>query len=203
MEEIWKDVPGYEGLYQVSNFGRVRSFLIGGRKKKNSDFFDKISDAPKILSTRRREGYIGVCITKECVRRHTHVHRLVAETFIPNPDGYKEVNHIDGNKQNNSVENLEWCSSSYNVRHSIKMHPEQLNGIMRFNKIEKTVPVFQISKDGEIIGRFSSGAEASRKTGICGRNIMQVANHTPFKPGHERKTAGGYIWRFESEVINK
>lgn len=205
MVEIWKDVPGYEGLYQVSNMGRVRSFLIGGRKKKNSIEIDKISSTPKILrvNTKDRNKYPKVQLTRFGVHRYFKVHRLVAKTFIPNPNCYPEVNHIDGDKCNNKVENLEWCSSSYNVRHSIKMHPNQLDGMIMYNRYVKTEPILQISKNGEVLRLFSSCAEAARETGVCSRNILQVANHTPFNAkGQTRKTAGGYVWRYESEVID-
>lgn len=190
MEEIWKDVPGYEGLYQVSNMGRLKSF--------------KQYSGGQILKLTNRKGeYIRVVLQGiGKPRKSISLHRLVAENFIPNPNGLPEVNHIDGNRQNNLVCNLEWCSSSYNVRHSIKMHPNQLDGMIMFNKYGKTEPVLQISKNGDVLRWFPSCAEAARETGICGRNIAQVARHTPYnKKGQTRKTAGGYIWRLESEVM--
>lgn len=189
--EIWKDIPGWKGLYQISSFGRLKSF------KQNND--------GKIMSLTNKNGdYFSVVLQgKGKVRRSTKIHRLVAEAFISNPDSLPEVNHIDGNKQNNKVGNLEWCSRSHNVLHSIKMHPEQLNGMILYNKTYRPKPVAQISKtSGEVIAIFPTASFAHKKTGICARNILQVANRTPFnKKGQIRKTAGGYIWRFESEVM--
>lgn len=99
MEEIWKDIEGYEG-YQVSNLGRVRSF-----KHKNV----------RILSTKNRGGYRQVQLCKDSTKKLCYVHRLVAEAFIPNPDDLPQVNHKDENKANNFVNNLEWCTAKYNL----------------------------------------------------------------------------------------
>ena len=191
--EIWKDIPGWEGLYQISNYGRIKSY--------------KQFESGKIMSLVNKTGdYFSVVLQGNGRKqRSARVHRLVAEAFIPNPEGLPEVNHIDGNKQNNSVDNLEWCSQSYNVLHSIRMHPEQLNGMIAYNKHVRPRAVAQISKhSGEIIAVFPTAIDAHRKTGVCARNILQVANRTPFnEKGQIRKTAGGYIWRFESEVMSK
>lgn len=187
--EIWKPVKGFEELYEISSEGRLKSY------KRNS--------SGKMLKLTNQNGdYLRVVLQGVGKQRKSiSIHRLVAEHFIPNPDNLPEVNHIDGNKQNNSVGNLEWCSREYNAMHSRKMHPDQLNGMIMFNKYGRPDPILQISKSGEVLRWFPSGAEAARETGICQRNILRVANHTPFKPGHERKTAGGYIWRFEREVM--
>jgi hypothetical protein len=191
--EIWKDIPGWEGVYQISNMGRIKSF--------------KQTSNGKILSLVNRNGdYFSVVLQRVGKKRQSvRVHRLVAEAFIPNPDNLPEVNHIDGNKQNNRAENLEWCSRSHNVIHSIGMHPEQLRGMIFYNKSIRPRSVVQISKkSGEVLASFPTAIAAYNKTGICARNILQVANRTPFnEKGQIRKTAGGYIWRFEREVMQK
>lgn len=105
MEEIWKDIEGYEGLYQVSNFGRVKSL---GRFKKNNQIKEKILK-PRINSS----GYKQVSLYNKFQKTYS-VHRLVAKAFIPNPDNLPQVNHKDENKLNNHVNNLEWCNSKYN-----------------------------------------------------------------------------------------
>lgn len=191
MEEIWKPIKGFEGLYEISSRGRLKSY--------------KKTPKGQILKLHNKKGdYFKVSLQgKGKHNRSVSVHRLVAEHFLPNPHNLPQVNHIDGNKQNNMADNLEWCTPTQNVRHSLKMHPNQLTGMIMFNKYGKTKPIVQLSKSGDVIQRFSSGAEASRLTGVCGRNILQVANHTEFKKGHPRKTAGGYVWRYESEVIKK
>lgn len=101
MNEVWKDIKGYEGLYQVSNLGRVKSV------KRNLT-----------LKPCNRNRYLIVLLSKNGIKKAINVHRLVAQAFIPNPDDKRTVNHIDGNKQNNCVDNLEWCSQSENVKHA-------------------------------------------------------------------------------------
>lgn len=102
-KQIWKDVKGYEGLYQVSNTGRVRSLN-----------YMKTSKVQVLKPQRQTQGYLFVRLRKEGKIRTIYIHRLVAEAFIPNPNNYPEVNHIDENKQNNIVSNLEWCTREYN-----------------------------------------------------------------------------------------
>lgn len=99
MKEIWADISGYDGKYQVSTWGRVRNASGVMKPYKNE------------------KGYLKICLTKESVRKKYRVSRLVAETFIPNVSGLPEVNHIDGNKENNSVTNLEWVSGAVNREH--------------------------------------------------------------------------------------
>jgi hypothetical protein len=106
MQEIWKDIVGYEGLYQVSNFGRVYSiekdmFFSCGAKCKNNN-------------------YVHVILYKDGMPKQHCVHRLVAQAFIPNPDNLPIVHHIDTNKKNNCVNNLQWCTQKENVTHCIE-----------------------------------------------------------------------------------
>lgn len=106
--EIWKDVVGYEGLYRISNLGRVRSIVRGGRIN-------------RILSqTTHRQGYKEIKLSKNGTCKSFLVHRLVAEAFIPNPFYKETVNHKDGNKSNNNVQNLEWATIGENIRHAYK-----------------------------------------------------------------------------------
>lgn len=108
MEEIWKDAVGYEGLYQVSNFGRVQSL---DRRDIRNRFWKG-----KILSQQvEKLGYCSVKLCKNGIQKREKVHRLVALAFVENPNNYKEINHKDENKQNNRSENLEWCTRQYNV----------------------------------------------------------------------------------------
>ena len=107
MTEIWKDIKDYEGLYQVSNYGRVRSL----------DRYDNVGRSRKgsiMTVTDNGKGYRAISLSKNGARKTYKVHRLVAEAFIPNNDNLPQINHKDENRYNNHVDNLEWCSSKYN-----------------------------------------------------------------------------------------
>lgn len=112
MEEIWKPVIGYEGNYEISNLGRLKN----------------IYKCKKILKTYNSSGYKRVKLFKNKIGTHILVHRLVAQAFIPNPENKPQVNHIDSNRSNNNVINLEWCTQRENYVHCIKMgrqnHPK-------------------------------------------------------------------------------
>ena len=122
MEE-WKDIKGYEGLYQISNLGRVKSLSrIDSRGHKLNEKILK----PKI----RGYGYKAVMLSKNNIHKLYYIHRLVAEAFIPNPDNLPCVNHIDENKNNNCIENLEWCTRKYNTNYGTrsKRQSEKMKG---------------------------------------------------------------------------
>lgn len=102
--EEWKDVPNYEGLYQVSNLGRIKSLRDKNGKAREKILKLKLS----------KFGYYQICLCKNGKQKWYFVHRLVALAFIPNPNNLPQINHIDENKTNNYVENLEWCTSKYN-----------------------------------------------------------------------------------------
>lgn len=185
MQEIWKDVKGYEGLYQVSNYGRLKSF--------------KVDSKGKILKLTNQYGdYFAVVLQGKGVpRRSARMHRLVAEAFLPNPDNLPEVNHIDGDKQNNKVDNLEWISHSKNIIHSMtELHSHQIEKMVNFNKHIRPKPIIQMDMTGKVLAEFETATMASRQTGVCARNILQVANKAPY-----RKSAGGYLWAFKRGVI--
>ncbi len=182
-EEHWADIEGWEGIYQISDKGRLKSF------KKNKQ--------GKILSNKNSKGdYLSVVLRCGEKNRSVRVHVLVAEAFIPNPHGYPEIDHIDGNKQNNWAENLEWVSHAENLRRDAQRNPSRMAGTNRHNKSAKVTPVVQRNMRGDVISIYPNITEASQETGICGRNIQQVASQEEYKPGKTRKQAGGYKWEF-------
>nr|DAU67687.1 MAG TPA: homing endonuclease [Caudoviricetes sp.] len=116
MKEIWKDIKGYEGLYQISNLGRVKSLIgFGGHRYIKRE---KILKAWKCKTHDNGDYYLYITLSKNKVHTKKSVHRLVAENFIENYNNLPEVNHKDGNKQNNCVFNLEWCTYKENQNHS-------------------------------------------------------------------------------------
>lgn len=117
--ENWKDIEGFEGYYQVSNFGRVRGLDRSIQSTQNNGC--TVKRRGKILNRKKAcgSGYIIHSLTKDNKSYYRKPHRLVAEAFLPNPDNLPQVNHKDGNKINNRLENLEWCTAKYNTNHAV------------------------------------------------------------------------------------
>lgn len=140
MEEEWRPVKGYEGLYEVSNMGRVKSLHT--------------SQGIILKQCMNTKGYMGIDLYKNGTRNMKMVHRLVATAFIRNPNNYEVVNHKNGNKKNNTVDNLEWCTSSYNTKHAYH------NGLMNTDAQKKSVILYK--KYGE----YKSITEAAEVLGV-------------------------------------
>lgn len=116
MQEIWKAVKNYEGLYEVSNLGNVKS--ISYFNHVNNKSYPRNKMLKQIANDRN---YLRVYLYKKGKGKNFRVHRLVADAFIPNPDNLPEVNHIDGNKQNNKTTNLEWCTHQHNMKEAYRL----------------------------------------------------------------------------------
>ena len=140
MEEEWRPVKGYEGLYEVSNMGRVKSLHR--------------SKAIILKQGMAHNGYMKVGLCKNGTYNTKQVHRLVATAFIRNPNNYPEVNHKDCNKKNNTVDNLEWCTRGYNVRHACR------NGRINGNPQKKSVILYKR------YGEYKSITEAAKALGV-------------------------------------
>lgn len=156
-----------------------------------------------IMSNKNKNGwYFTVNLYDERNKCHTaRIHTLVAKHFIGEiPKGY-HVHHIDGNKQNNLVTNLKIVHPSEHRKETAKMFPQVKTGIIRYNQYERPKTIYMYDTDGNYLASFPNATVASIITGICSRNILQVANKNEYKPGKVRKTAGGFVWKFESEVI--
>lgn len=174
MEEIWKDIDGYEGLYQVSNLGNVRS--LNWRKR---------GIARNLYLKKQNRGYLHVELAKDGKRKAFTVHRLVANAFLENPNGHPIINHKDENKQNNNVENLEWCSISYNVRYSMEKRQTAKYGRRLDLKID------QFDKDGNFLKRWPNSRAIHVETKMSDWSISECCRGN-------RKTAHGFIWRYTS-----
>ena len=180
MEEQWKPIAGFPN-YEVSSLGKIRSLNFNHTGK---------TKEMKINST--NSGYLQVImydVNKKDFGKL--VHRLVAETFIPNPENLRCVNHKDENKHNNCVDNLKWCTDKYNHNYGTK--PTRLAIAMTDNP-HFIKPVYQLDKQGNIIHEYPSISRASQATGIKICNIAQVCAGLKY-----RHTAGGYGWKFKNK----
>jgi hypothetical protein len=179
MNEIWKDIAGYEGIYQVSNCGNVRSLNWGNR-----------GIVKNLWLKPHRNGYSQVEFHKNGERKMFTVHRLVALSFV---EGYEDglvVNHKDEDKQNNCLENLEWCTTSENVLYSLPHRKKVLSrNVQKFRPRTDMLPVEQISVDGNAVGQWRSTIEIKEKLGYNDWSIKQCCRGN-------RKTAYGYRWRY-------
>lgn len=186
MQEIWKDIEGFEN-YQISNLGRIKS-----KERIVSNFCRTYVKKEEILKTHvMKTGYLAIVLRDKEQKKHLlKIHRLIAENFIPNPNNYTQVNHIDGNKTNSSIENLEWCTPSQNTRHAIK------NGLRRKSTNKNTKRIYKINpKTKGIEDIYESFVEASKSIGNNSVGSIYAACAT-------KRDYGGYFWIKESDYEN-
>lgn len=171
--EEWKAVSFLENKFEVSNFGRIRN-----------------SKTKKIRKTSNsKRGYPVFSAWINGKRKLINVHKCVAVEFIPNPKDLPQVNHIDGNKENNHIENLEWCTARENNIHARETGLHKSNGDKSVTQI----------KNGEIIAIYKSASQAAKETGLSRSGICHVCNHYVTKNGKHHRTCGGYIWEWTTK----
>ena len=179
MSEVWKPIKGYEGIYEVSDLGRVRSL-----PRMLTDSKGRRHPVPmKILKMHDRKGYDSVTLQDMGRKTIMSVHRLVAMAFIPNPDNLPVINHRDENPKNNQVSNLEWCDISYNTRYGTGVERAQAKHVYHRKAVE------QLTKDGQHVATFKGVKEAARATGADASVIVKVCKG-------RNETAGGYRWKY-------
>ena len=199
MTEIWKDIKGYEGLYQVSNMGRVKSFNYKNTGKEGI-----------LNGSKNKRGYKIVHLCKNGKANHYLVHRLVAIVFIPNPNNYPEVNHIDENKTNNYVDNLEWCDGKYNLNYGTRN--KRISKNRKGKCAGKEHPNYGKSRSKETTQKMSENSTNKTKvinldTGEIFDSMREAGDKYNMKnPWNislcctgKRKTAGGYHWAYYKE----
>lgn len=179
--EVWKEIPNYEGFYEVSNYGKVRSIT----RKTQFGVGYRVYKGKELKLQADKDGYKRVALHKEGKQKRFFVHRLVGLCFIDNPENKPVINHIDGDKANNYVENLEWVTRSENDIHAFD------TGLRAPHDGGTSRKVVQMDKDTlEVLGEYKSMSEASRETGISVPMISYCCNG-------KIKTAKGFVWKFK------
>lgn len=179
--EIWKPIKGYEGLYEVSNYGRVKALDRAVWVNKYNGYYAHFKG--HILPQHNCLGYRIVKLCKNGTKRHPRVHQLVAEAFIPNPnpEEFDQVNHKDEDKTNNIVSNLEWCDSKYNNSYGTKIQRSLVTKKEKgSSNAEKRIEQYNL--DGELLATYPSIAEASRCTGMARISIRRHLQCKVIKP---------------------
>ena len=181
MTEVWKDIEGFEGLYQVSNLGNVKSLRYRGVTGWEKNLVPKINNS----------GRLWVELLKDGTRKCFLIHRLVGFAFIPNPLNLPQINHMDENPKNNCVDNLEWCTQEYNIKYFMERHPSHTSNRKstgRYNrKLEK--PVNQIDREGNIVKQWADARTVVNEMGFNQWSITQCCDG-------KRKTAYGFRWQY-------
>lgn len=181
--EQWKDIKNYEGMYQISNYGRVKSL-------------DRLSSNGHLIKSRymkvskKNNDYLYVGLSKSGVQKKYFIHRLVALAFIDNPHDFPQINHIDENKTNNYYKNLEWCTQKYNNNYGTKVERQVNNtDYTKIKRKMKCKKVMQLSLKDEIIKIYPSARAAARQLNISQGDISKIASG-------KGNTYKGFKWKY-------
>lgn len=175
MKEVWKDVIGYEGIYEVSNTGKIKRLKNNTMRK----------------TKKNNRGYVQISLSKNGEIKYFLLHRVVAQAFIENENNFPQVNHKDEDKENNHIDNLEWCTNLYNRRYGSGYQRSVMNHNYKEIAKLRCKPVKQFDKSGNLIRVFFGATEAEIQTGIKQSKIRASARKGCF--------ADGYKW----EYVNK
>lgn len=170
--EVWKDIQGYEGKYQISNKGNVKSLNY-----RNSGYSQNL--VPKTNNS----GRLWVELALDGDKKPMLIHRLVAMAFIPNPHNYPQINHKDENVTNNRAENLEWCTGEYNVKYFLDRHTQ------RGRPVRLNSPILQIDTEGNILKRWDNVTAIKNAKGFSAWSICECCKGN-------RKSAYGFKWQY-------
>lgn len=199
-KEIWLPIPNFDGLYEASSLGNVRApekRIIG---RLGIPYTRPAQQIRVVISQSNGYGYVR--LSKNGKSKNYRVHRIVADLFVENPNGYNVVNHKDENKANNRADNLEWCTHDYNVHYGTGI--SRTRAWMMENRAK---PIQQYSKSGDFIREFPSVMDASKELNIehiniikCAKGSMDMAHNGK---RYSRKTAGGYVWKYKEDHETK
>ena len=191
--EVWKDIKDYEGLYQINNKGEVKALE---KTIWNGQGYLYFPEKIRKLNP-DKDGYLNITLSNKGKVKTFKIHRLVAEAFIPNPNNLPEVNHKDGDKTNNNVDNLEWCTRKENQKHAFRIGLINQNGERNhmYGKLgadnPNSIPIYQLNKNtGDIIREYYSLASAGRDLGVNTGKICLVCQG-------KRNSAYGYKWKYK------
>lgn len=191
--KVWKDIKDYEGLYQINNKGEVKALE---KTIWNGQGYLYFPEKIRKLNP-DKDGYLNITLSNKGKVKTFKIHRLVAEAFIPNPDNLPEVNHKDGDKTNNNVDNLEWCTRKENQKHAFHIGLINQNGERNhmYGKLgadnPNSIPIYQLNKNtGNIIREYDSLASAGRDLGVNTGKICLVCQG-------KRNSAYGYKWKYK------
>lgn len=208
--ERWKDIQGYEGLYQISDYGRVKSLPKTVSFKNNFGEFQYKTPVKILTPITSNKGYYVVSLVKDKHKKQFRVHQLVANHFIPNKNNFKYtdfdepnnidfsklvINHEDGQKQNDHYSNLAWCTTSYNLREAYRLSLKKPSKTMLGKlgiECPNSIPVNQYTKDGVFIKRWDSARDAMRHYGHNRNEIYKCCKG-------KKELEWGYKWRYADE----